>query len=46
MLLVFFIYIYFLYLSIVTRGWLRDSGTDCALVGVSRHNFTVVYSVL
>ena len=30
-------------LSIVTR---RDSGTDCALVGVSRQNFTVVYSVL
>ena len=24
----------------------RDSGTDCALVGVSRQNFTVVYSVL
>ena len=27
-------------------GGSRDSGTDCALVGVSRHNFTVVYSVL
>ena len=35
-----------MYLVLRHVGGSRDSGTGCALVGVSRHNFTNVYSVL